>query len=245
MIGLIDFIFESQPIGELLTFDEFADFFNSDDTEMSKEKFDKQFADKSALQRKVLRKYIDRWAVEISKMNLEIDDNLLKYLYSQLCDNPVSKLDKVWGSGEEACIFNLKDKIVKCFYSGRIPSDRTKFFEICKENKYDVFPKVYRIGKGYVIMEKLEIETSKCKKYFDIINSSNHGDSIYHLVQDKKYDLSEMNDDEKEVINWLENVRKACAEAFGNDPKTNEDFGDLQLANVGERKDGTIVYFDI
>ena len=43
----------------------------------------------------------------------------------------------------------------------------------------------------------------------------------------------------------MRNVRKACAEAFGNDPKTNEDFGDLQLANVGERKDGTIVYFDI
>jgi hypothetical protein len=94
-------------------------------------------------------------------------------------------------------------------------------------------------------MEKLEIETSKCKKYFDIIDSSKHGDSIYHLVQDKKYDLSEMNDDEKEVINWLENVRIACAEAFDNDPETNEDFGDLQLANVGERKDGTIVYFDI
>ena len=40
-----------------------------------------------------------------------------------------------------------------------------EFYKACKSGKYNIFPKVQRIGKGYVVMEKLKMYTEKCDTY--------------------------------------------------------------------------------
>ena len=54
------------------------------------------------------------------------------------------------------------------------------------------------------------------------------------------YNIKDYNEQEQEVICWLEEVKKAIKETT-----IFADLGDLDEKNFGERADGTIVYFDV
>lgn len=97
-----------------------------------------------------------------------------------------------------------------------------------------MFPYVERIGKGYVIMEKLKMYTPKCDRYQYVI------DKVYNDIYDENYDIDNFSEDDQEVVRWMIKVKYALKEV------TNfNDLGDLDEKNFGEREDGTIVYFDI
>lgn len=184
---------------------------------------------------KALYKYCDDFFAKLNECGLyDVTPEIMQLLIMRISEMPANKLENLLGVGEEGIIVELHDKIVKCFYGDKIPKDKLDFYKACKSGKYNVFPKVLRIGKGYVVMEKLKMYTEKCNNYQYVI------DRLYWDFRDHNYNLEDYNEEEQEVLKWLEQVEKAIQET------TNfNDLGDLDEKNFGERKDGTIVYFDV
>lgn len=188
---------------------------------------------KSAI--KALYKYVDDFFAKLAECGVtNITDNIIQLMYYRISQMPATKLENLLGAGEEGIVVELHDKVIKCFFGDKLPKYKLEFYKACKYGKYNIFPKVQRIGKGYVVMEKLKMYTEKCDTYQYII------DKVYYQVYDGKYNLEEYSEQEQEVILWLEQVKKAVNQVthFNN-------MGDLDEKNFGEREDGTIVYFDI
>ena len=184
---------------------------------------------------KALYKYCDDFFAKLNECGLyDVTPEIMQLLIMRISEMPANKLENLLGVGEEGIVVELHDKIVKCFYGDKIPKDKLDFYKACKSGKYNVFPKVLRIGKGYVTMEKLKMYTEKCNNYQYVI------DRLYWDFRDHNYNLEDYNEEEQEVLKWLEQVEKAIQET------TNfNDLGDLDEKNFGEREDGTIVYFDV
>ena len=184
---------------------------------------------------KALYKYCDDFFAKLNECGLyNVTPEIMQLLIMRISEMPANKLENLLGVGEEGIVVELHDKIVKCFYGDKIPKDKLDFYKACKSGKYNVFPKVLRIGKGYVTMEKLKMYTEKCNNYQYVI------DRLYWDFRDHNYNLEDYNEEEQEVLKWLEQVEKAIQET------TNfNDLGDLDEKNFGEREDGTIVYFDV
>lgn len=184
---------------------------------------------------KALYKYCDDFFAKLNECGLyDVTPEIMQLLIMHISEMPANKLENLLGVGEEGIVVELHDKIVKCFYGDKIPKDKLDFYKACKSGKYNVFPKVLRIGKGYVAMEKLKMYTEKCNNYQYVI------DRLYWDFRDHNYNLEDYNEEEQEVLKWLEQVEKAIQET------TNfNDLGDLDEKNFGEREDGTIVYFDV
>lgn len=184
---------------------------------------------------KALYKYCDDFFAKLNECGLyNVTPEIMQLLIMRITEMPANKLENLLGVGEEGIVVELHDKVVKCFYGDKIPKNKLDYYKACKSGKYKVFPKVERIGKGYVVMEKLYMYTEKCDYYQYTI------DKVYWDVSDGKYDEKDYTSDELEVIHWLEDVRKAISETT-----IFADFGDLDEKNFGEREDGTIVYFDV
>ena len=184
---------------------------------------------------KALYKYCDDFFAKLNECGLyDVTPEIMQLLIMRISEMPANKLENLLGADEEGIVVELHDKIVKCFYGDKIPKDKLDFYKACKSGKYNVFPKVFRIGKGYVTMEKLKMYTEKCNNYQYVI------DRLYWDFRDHNYNLEDYNEEEQEVLKWLEQVEKAIQET------TNfNDLGDLDEKNFGEREDGTIVYFDV
>ena len=163
-----------------------------------------------------------------------VTDEIMQLLIMRIQEMPANKLENLLGAGEEGIVVQVRDKVVKCFYGDKIPKNKIDYFKACKSGKYKVFPKVERIGKGYVVMEKLEMYTTKCNEYQYVI------DKVYWDFVDGNYNIEDYSEQEQEVIHWLEDVKKAIKETT-----IFADLGDLDEKNFGERGDGTIVYFDV
>lgn len=242
MESLYNYIVEGRKISELgIGFDLFKSYINSyimgDELDSMKEIEDivKETTSHYKSVMKSLKEFSYFFVRVINDCGIfDFDDNILMMLYTKISSMPLNKVDKILGAGEEGMVVELKDKVIKLFYKEQIPNNIKNFFKACKERKYDIFPVVYRIGKGYVVMEKLRMNTPKCQRYDEII------DKIYYDVYDGNYNINDYSKETQEVILWLENIRKAI-----KDVTDFNDFGDLNCNNFGEREDGTIVYFDI
>ena len=66
-------------------------------------------------------------------------------------------------------------------------------------------------------------------------------DTLYHLIQDNKLDGVKLNNEQKRAVSFMQAIRKPLDE-LGYGPT---DYADLSGDNLGERADGTVVYFDI
>lgn len=164
-----------------------------------------------------------------------VDDDTINKLYNVIVNMPLRNFDNLLGVGNEGIAIDLGDKVLKIFYGDKIKKDKLDFYKICKTEKYNVFPKVYRIGKGYVILEKLKMHTEKCRAYQYFI------DKWYNdFADDTIYDTDITTDADREVIGWMRAVDNAIKEN-----KLYADLGDLREDNFGERDNGEIVYFDL
>lgn len=246
-------IFEAKSIGDLgITFDIFKEFVNNWILDNDEYGWDKHSESRmisynklaNALRPKIrnyegvihaLHKYMLSIVERLENCKVyNITDDILESIYSVLSNMPASKIENMIGLGEEAIVVDRGDRVIKCFFDNKIPKSKERFYKVCKEKKYNIFPYIERIGNGYVIMEKLNMYTPKCDKYQYII------DKVYWDVADDNYDTDKYTEDELEVIQWMKDVRTAL-----KDVTNFNDFGDLDEKNFGEREDGTIVYFDI
>lgn len=243
---------ESQSIGDIgIDFETFKGFFENDIAmsktvdKLFKKKFGKQYLEMRCL----LDSVVQRMTIEMSQMGVEIDDIILRFIYEKIKETPVTKIDKILGHGAEACVFDLGDKIIKCYYKNTIPAPTRKFFELCLKGEHKIFPKVYRIGKGYVVMEKVTPCTKKVQRMFATLSKKvkHNGveSTLYHIIQDKTYKYDELTNFQKEIVDFMEEIRQVLGDLSGNGINLYGDFGDFHKDNVGEKEDGTIVYFDV
>ena len=242
MTPLYEYILET-AIGNLgITFDEFYDFVQGKGTVGVVKSIQKRFGSKKGYKYvDLLDDHISNFISDLQKMNVEADELMIRFLYDQLCNIPSSKFDKLISFGEDGIAYGVNDKVIKCFKRGNIPAHLLKFYELCKTDKYDVLPRVYRIGKGYVVMERLSVRTKKCVDIIHTLHKDAGDDTLYHLIQDNKLEGVKLNRKQQEAVDFMRDIRKPLDE-LGYEPK---DYGDLHSDNLGERADGTIVYFDI
>lgn len=182
-------------------------------------------------------------------------------LYDLLEQLPKNRLDRVLGAGSYGAAIEFGDKVIKWFHKNTPMENRDKkFYEYCLKHKTKVFPVVYKVGKNYVIMEKLQTNTPKCKLYDQWIGFSpdykttlkpkelkgKAADLEFCVKNYEKYSsqidayLSKAGAQVNEIFTWLMEVRDEYWKIFPGDG-----FGDLREANLGERKNGDIVWFDI
>lgn len=164
--------------------------------------------------------------------------------YEKIKRIPLDRLNRIIGSGSNGVVLDAGDKVVKLYYSNHIKNCDKPFYEWCSKHKSKVFPKVYRIGKNWVVMEKLEIGTPKLRKFYHMIDHSYvDGISLYDWISsDKPIDRSNFTKEELEVVEW----GKLCKEEMNNIKSPYIKWpGDLSLNNIGERNNGDIIFFDI
>lgn len=114
-------------------------------------------------------------------------------------------------------------------------------------NPFKYFPKVYDIGDGYVVMEKLKCHTPKCDKWIAILDEDFYGISVWERacnnIIPKTTERTEEGKLKREVLNWCIECKNKIESI--NYPMITWRGCDLQENNIGERDDGTIVFFDI
>lgn len=174
-------------------------------------------------------------------------------MYMILQNMPKTRLQKVLGAGSYGAAVELANGMVCKIYHKNREMERTDraFFEYCMKHKTNVFPTVHKLGTNYVVMEKLKMETPKCRlydKYLGFNGLKIDGKMTIEQIakqvikKDKKIDVivAELNSEEKEILDWAIDALTRLEEAVGFDS-----FSDMRLANIGERNDGAIIWFDI
>lgn len=256
MKSVYEYILEArESIGSLpFTREEFAEliekcFKNSDDDY------------ENAFQDKIVKIYGEKafrtlWGwIEGNWYNTDPND-----LYDILLNMPKGRIDRCLGAGSNGAAIDMGDRVCKMFHKNTpMISDDRKFYEYCLKHKTNVFPVVYKLGKSFVIMEKLKPGTPKCVEYDQWIGY-NPKKRVGILLGRKpasiedcilKYDKYKKDIDKavvklepigQEVFKWALEVKGHLDKALGRNV---DGFLDLRLANIGERADGSIIWFDI
>lgn len=174
----------------------------------------------------------------------EIKDKVtIEEFYQSLKKVPLDRFNRVLGAGSYGVVLDLdSDKVIKIFYKNEIPSEEGSFIKWCHKNNSKVFPKIYKIGKNWCVMEKLNIRTKKCCDYMKVINSKPNGYSFMRDIGVKKPDFSKFDDLQKEVYDWC---FRAYSEMKDSGVRYMKWPGDLSLNNIGERDNGEVVFFDV
>ena len=177
----------------------------------------------------------------------------LDVLYDILLNVPMSRLDKLLGAGSYGIVIDCGDRVIKWFHKNTpLCGEDERFYNWCLEHpKSKVFPVVYKTGENYVVMEKLKTWTPKCKLYdkylgfsADKIDVNGKPMKLEDIIYDPSIPgaLDAVKKDRKvyEIYKWGVTAIKYLKEATGF-----SEFSDLRLANIGERNNGEVVWFDI
>lgn len=114
-----------------------------------------------------------------------------------------------------------------------------KFYKYIYTNISEHFPKIYHYKNNVVAVEKLQLYTEKCKQYTKLLSYYDKS-SYYYKIKDNKefYNNCNLPNEEKEIIKWATDI-------FNTNMRYDYDnFYDIALDNIGERKNGDIILFD-
>lgn len=191
-------------------------------------------------------KDIWKWFYSWCESYLYMKDIPLLNFYNAMKQIPLDRFNRVLGAGSNGIVLDMDgDKVIKIFYGDTIKLIDKPFIEYCYKHNSKVFPKVYKIGKNWCIMEKLNVRTTKCHMYMDIMDNVyiNNRSVIMYVCDNNKLPLfNKLSKNEKEVANWCFAVKK---EMENINSKYIKYPGDLVLNNIGERDNGEIVFFDV
>jgi len=247
MISLYEYIIEA-AIGNIgITFDEFKSYVYEDRPDIDKiieDRFIKAFRKSGHSKYYAFREFVSEMVIQFNKMKVDVDDNIVHFMYDKFSSVPASMVNKLIGSGAAGSAFEVNNKIIKVFYRGNIIPLFQRFYKYCLNRNSQYFPKVYRLGKNYVIMEKLKTNTPKIKKMFQILDASipELDMTFYWAYKEDKLEQIQLTKEQQWVKDWLDGM---SAELWSNHLLDEGDLGDLKPENLGEREDGTIVFFDI
>ena len=186
-------------------------------------------------------------------------------LYDILCNVPLKRLDKMLGAGSYGIVIDCGDRVIKWFHKNTPMTDADdRFYEYCMEHpESKVFPIVYKMGPNYVVLEKLKTDTPKCQKYNEWlgwspkrvvpitlpkIDSKNGGTTMEKCIWNYKKYKNQIDKVVKQLPHDIQEIFQWGLEAYKHLQQVEpgvSNFVDLRLANIGERKNGEIVWFDI
>lgn len=195
----------------------------------------------------LIDKKLWRWFISWCESYLEImDKTSIREFYDRIKQIPLNRLNRVLGAGANGIVLDFGDKVIKVFYGKEINKKDLPFIKYCLNKDSNVFPKVYKIGKNWCVMEKLELNTPKCMLYMDIIDNFEYNgfDFIRSISKGKKLDSTlNLSKTQLEVYEWCLKVKQEMDKIKNRYVSTYP--GDLVINNIGERKNGDIIFFDI
>lgn len=167
---------------------------------------------------------------------------------------PLERIKRILGAGGEGMVYNLGDnKVLKMMFDVDFLGDRDKYIATCKSmigKHFETLPDIYKVTGDYVIREDVKPATAKCKEYYKIATTRYPGLEEIGGTMEKGFARGKIYDvnmavpktkDVQEVRKWLLALRRDL-KAIGINIEVN--YGDFKPANLGETKDGRIVYFD-
>ena len=183
---------------------------------------------------------------------------------------PLGRINRLLGGGSDAIVLELdEDWVIRWTHNGEPLGKERKYYEYClRHPEIKCLPRIRKIGRSFVVEERLETLTPECKRYDDLMFNKIYrlpeegieckawevlaydGGSLSDSSRARKSDwkgarkalLGQMiKDGDEDVFRWMEAMDKVLAETgqYGFP-------ADIRLANIGERKKtGEIVAFDV
>lgn len=166
----------------------------------------------------------------------------IKYSYNKLQKLPKRYITNSISNGAYGIVFEYPgNRIEKISFLGFTPNEY-KFYNYIKRYPVPIFPKIYDLEKDQVIMEKLNTATPKISECGEYIKK-------YIIKKDtskgyrNRYPNWELMEKELGRSHWfykfIQDIEIGLNKIFGM--KT---IGDIRHENIGERNDGTLVFFD-
>lgn len=187
-------------------------------------------------------------------------ENGMKYHYSKegvekfiklITSQPLSRVEKILGAGGEGMVVQIGDgKVMKILFDTDFLSSNKFVLNTMRKmigHKYETLPNIYKVTKNIIVRDEVTPNTHKCQEYYKIAKTK-FGDGPYTLERliaqgDFAKALEVTGGKEKPVIEWLQ-VLKQELQSLGIISEKSTNLGDFKPANLGETKDGKVVYFD-
>lgn len=159
-------------------------------------------------------------------------------LYKILSHLNLRSVKRVLGAGSSGIVIDFGKEVCKVLVN-EYSKDDAKFFKACHENTYKTLPRVSCIKGPLVFMEKL--------KTGNLVDFRNKVQAIEKDAVSKWHSGGEPRGEVEEWIFTLLNELRSMDEAYGTPFTKNNKLipGDFKAANLGERPNGEIVFFDI
>lgn len=220
-----------------------------------------------AVTRKVGQK---AWLSLVGWLERSYYDKDTEWIAMSLEKLPIDRINRLLGGGSDAIVLELdEDWVIRWSHNGGPLGNERKFYEYClRHPEIKCLPRIKKIGRSFVVEERLETLTPKCRRYDDLMFNR-----IYYLPEKDvhaklwevfAYDGGSLKDSGRagqrdwrgarrellgimikeggeEVWRWADIMDKALAKMglYGFP-------ADIRLANIGEReRTGEIVAFDV
>ena len=186
-------------------------------------------------------------------MNMQNQEQVIRT--NRLRDFPVSLLDKLLLArvGGEGMVFRLNSKqAIKINFNGE------EIYLLSKINNPQCFPKILSKGKNWYIREYFKMYTPKCKEFIEFIHQGFKSyigikatkviwlDTIISREIRKGKTIEEMVSpypkDKQWIIKWVVQAFNEYG-LLWDEFMIHSNLGNLILKNIGENKQGQIIYF--
>ena len=163
-----------------------------------------------------------------------------------ITSQPLARVEKILGAGGEGVVIELdKDKVIKILFDTDFMNSNETVLNTMRNmvgKKFETLPQIYKVTKHYIIRENVIPNTKRVKDFYTI--SQTKVFKLLSLEQCVARHLENgltLTPEQEEVKNWLVKCREELT-SIGHKIELN--FDDFREANIGETKDGRIVYFD-
>lgn len=181
------------------------------------------------------------WCESIMELKISPEE-----FYEKIKQIPISRINRVLGAGSNGVVLDMGDMVLKIYYSKTIKKPDNVFYSWCKDHKSKTFPKVYKLGSNWILMEKLKIKTKDTRDLLDTIDDPNpiNGKTLWDWIKLDKEDVdtSIFNKEQLKAFDWAQSCKKDMQNMNHRGIAWP---GDLSINNIGQRNTGEIIFFDI
>lgn len=180
-------------------------------------------------------------------------DGCQKFL-DMIKKQPVERIKRILGAGGEGMVYDLGDgRVMKMIFDTDFVSNRDINLAMIKKmvgKKFETLPNIYKVTGSFIIRDDVKPNSDKCIKYYKIATTKYPGleevggTMERGFARGKIYDVNiavPKTKEVQEVRKWLIKLRNEL-KSIGMEIENN--YGDFYPKNLGETKDGRVVYYD-
>ena len=186
-------------------------------------------------------------------MNGKYSDKGVEMFMEFINNQPLERVEKVLGAGGEGMVISIGGgKVMKIMFDADINGRNKRMLDISRNmvgKTFETLPNVYKVTKNIIIRDDVMPATKKCIEYYNI-SKSQYADCPFTLEQlimkdnlSKAFEVTGRKLKLKPVVKWLYKLRKELM-SIGMLTDKSITLGDFKPANLGETKDGRVVYYD-